>query len=275
MRATIWRAAGAPTHALLVLLIIATLSVLAVSLSALQGDAPRGQVLFRANCATCHGPNGEGGRGPTLAVPTLARASTPEALLLVIRDGVPGTLMPNAALSTDEIAQVADWVRQLGKIPPQPSQGNAQRGEQIYRGQGGCARCHSIHGHGGAAGPDLTDIALRRGPAHLKTSLTSPDADVPKSPEVFRSDVNIPDNFVMVRATRAGQQVVGVRVNEDTFSIQIRDMSGELHSFFKSELTDLRKEWGKSSMPGYAGRLTEQEIDDVVAFLMSLRGGRP
>jgi hypothetical protein len=61
-----------------------------------------------------------------------------------------------------------------------------------------------------------------------------------------------------------------VRVNEDTFSIQLRDSSDQVHSFFKSDLTELHKDWGKSPMPSYREVFSNLELDDVVAFLASL-----
>jgi hypothetical protein len=71
--------------------------------------------------------------------------------------------------------------------------------------------------------------------------------------------------------TRDGLELSGVRVNEDTFSIQIRDATGVIHSFFKSDLKELHKDFGKSPMPNYSSTLTTNEIDDLVAYLVSLR----
>ncbi len=64
-----------------------------------------------------------------------------------------------------------------------------------------------------------------------------------------------------------------MRLNEDLLSIQLRDYSGGLHSFLKSELRELHKDWGKSPMPSYRSTLTEAELEDLVAYLVSLRGG--
>jgi mono/diheme cytochrome c family protein len=75
-----------------------------------------------------------------------------------------------------------------------------------------------------------------------------------------------------VRAVKKdGTAVSGHRVNEDTFTIQLRDATGALHSLRKSELVTLEKQAGKSSMPAYGGVLTEGEIDDLVAYLAGLR----
>jgi cytochrome c oxidase cbb3-type subunit III len=166
---------------------------------------------------------------------------------------------------------VAAFVRQLGVLPREAVPGNARQGEQLYFSKGNCTQCHAIRGRGGASGPDLTEIGLRRGAAYLRAALTDPEADVPKGFSSFGPDTSIPENFLLVRiVTKNGQQVTGVRVNEDTFSIQLRDSSDRVHSFFKSDLTELHKDWGKSPMPSYREVFSDAELEDVVAFLVSL-----
>jgi cytochrome c oxidase cbb3-type subunit III len=106
----------------------------------------------------------------------------------------------------------------------------------------------------------------------LRRSLMDPSADVPQSYTPWRAEISLPENFLYVRVvTRDGQEVAGVRVNEDTFSIQIREATGAIRSFFKSDLTELHKDFGKSPMPSYAKVLTKDELDDLVAYLASLR----
>jgi cytochrome c oxidase cbb3-type subunit III len=254
-------------------LLCGTLLFLAAQWTTPAKATDEGERLFQLHCAACHGPKGEGGSGPTLAVAKLVQAPTEELLIRVITRGIPGTVMPNSKLEPAQIKQVAAWVRQLGQLPPEKISGNAGRGEQLYLAKGGCAQCHAIKGQGGASGPDLSGIGVRRGAAHLRTSLTDPAADVPKSFSSYRSEVSIPDNFLQVRVvTKEGRRITGVRVNEDGFSIQLRDFSDRMHSFFKSELVELHKDWGKSPMPGYRELFSKEELDDVVAFLVSLRG---
>ncbi|HTB80307.1 MAG TPA: c-type cytochrome [Opitutaceae bacterium] len=229
--------------------------------------------LFLIHCAPCHGPHGEGAVGPTLAAAHLPRASSEEALLKIITRGIEGTEMPRSRLEPDEIRQVAAWVWQLGKIAPEKIPGDAGHGRQLYFAKGGCVQCHSIGGHGGSIGPDLTDVGLRRGASYLRRALVDPGADVPKSFSSYRSEVSLPDNFLLVRVvTKDGREITGVRINEDTFSIQLRDFSSHIHSFFKSDLAELHKDWGQSPMPPYGAVFTPAELDDLVAFLSSLRG---
>jgi len=87
--------------------------------------------------------------------------------------------------------------------------------------------------------------------------------------------VAVPDGFLEVQlVTRDGRRITGARLNEDAFSIQIRDLSNEFRSFWKEELIELKKEPGKSPMPGYTEVFTPKELDDVIAYLDSLRGGQ-
>ena len=237
-----------------------------------SADLDQGRSLFETHCAICHGPRGEGGKGPTLAQPTLPRASDNDSLLRIISQGIPNSEMPQARMAWSDIQLVAKFVKSLGSQPREPAPGDAAIGAQIYAKKGACSQCHMIRGEGGVFGPDLSDVGRRRSIAYLRRSLVDPNADVPQSYSAWRQDVSLPENFLFVRlVTRDGQDLSGVRVNEDTFSIQIREATGAVHSFLKSELTELHKDFGKSPMPSYATALTTNELDDLVAFLTSLR----
>jgi putative heme-binding domain-containing protein len=241
-----------------------------------RADLLRGEKLFEVHCALCHGPKGEGARGPMLTRAKLPRAPDDAALLKILEDGIRGTEMPAAgAMSDREMRQTAAYVRSLGKVALKPVPGDAARGGEIYHGKGNCASCHSIHvatlygsihdnrgwpaGDAGVAGPDLSGIGDSRSPAYLRESLVNPGAAVP-------------EGYLLVTAVPAsGERVTGVRVNEDSFSIQIRDSAGRSYSFWKKDLAKLDKQPGKSLMPSYQGQLSDAELTDLVAFLASLK----
>jgi putative heme-binding domain-containing protein len=144
-------------------------------------------------------------------------------------------------------------------VKREPLRGDAARGAQVYETVG-CAACHTIRGRGGPTGPDLTDIGARSSPAYLRRAIVDPRADVPTG-------------FKQIRAvTRDGQRLIGVRVNEDAFSIQFRDAGGTLHSFFKEELAELTADDGRTAMPSFRERLEPAALDDLVAYLVSLEG---
>lgn len=225
-----------------------------------RADLIHGEKLFQVHCARCHGPKGEGSRGPTLIRARLIHAPDDAALVAVIDDGIRGTEMPGAeAMSHHEILQTAAFVRSLGKVPQQLVPGDPARGAEIYRTKSNCGACHSIAGEGGVAGPDLTQIGESRSPAYLRESLVDPQAAVP-------------EGYVRLTVVpKAGRSVTGVRVNEDSFSLQVRDDSGRSYSFWKSDVARVDKPQNKSPMPSFRGQLSDPELTDLVAYLASLK----
>jgi hypothetical protein len=93
--------------------------------------------------------------------------------------------------------------------------------------------------------------------ASLERALVDPDADVSPAFRVFRV------------VTRAGRTVRGTLLNQDTFSVQMRDESGELRAFVKRDLREHGFE--PSPMPSYRTRLNPQRWADVVSYLLTLK----
>ncbi|MDA7864181.1 cytochrome c [Akkermansiaceae bacterium] len=69
------------------------LAPLLLSTSLLQADPTRGEVIYNQLCFTCHGPNLEGGIGPSLTDAYWHHGSSPEAIFDVINHGVEGSEM--------------------------------------------------------------------------------------------------------------------------------------------------------------------------------------
>lgn len=235
-------------------------------------DLERGHALFDAQCARCHGIGGTGGMGPPLARAKLRRAADDEGLISILFEGVPGTAMGAAwQLSERELTQVAAYVRSLGNKPAEALPGDPVRGKTVYDDKAACASCHIVRGMGGGQGPELTDVGDRRGAGFLRESMLDPGATLPERAVPY--EPNTYAGYLVVRAlTRGGADIVGARVNEDSFTIQVRDGAGRLYSLRKAELLSLEKKEGTSLMPSYRSTLTAAEIDDLVAYLMTLRG---
>jgi cytochrome c oxidase cbb3-type subunit III len=221
-------------------------------------DAAAGKKIFESQCALCHGQTGTGGRGPSLNRPKLAKAPDDEALWKVISTGIEPEMPGAWQLNPHEVYSVAAYVRSLGAIPPEVLPGDPARGGRVYLSKG-CAGCHMIAGKGEGYGPELTDIGTRRNGTHLRQTILRPAS-------------LLPEDFLYVAAVKNGATVRGIRVNEDSFNIQIKDARGQFHSFAKSDLKELRRLRNETPMPSYEGSISTAELDDLVAYLASLRG---
>jgi cytochrome c oxidase cbb3-type subunit III len=218
-------------------------------------------------------PRSQRGRAPYLTVLKLPRAPDDAALAQVISLGIPGTQMPGTRMTADENRQLVAYIRRLGRSQAVQVPGNRANGELLFWYKGNCGRCHAVGPRGGRIGPDLTEIGTKRGAEHLRESLLDPEAEIPETFAVYRRVIFMPDNFLQVRVvTRDGRPITGIRMNEDTFTIQIRDYSDRLYSFRKEDLREFHKDWGKSPMPSYRGAFSDSEIQDVIAYLVSLEG---
>lgn len=227
-------------------------------------DLVEGERLFRVHCARCHGIDGAGGEGSNLARSRLKYAPDDEALIELIGEGIPGTGMPAIwTLDADQALRVAGYVRTLGRLEEEEMPGDPLRGAEIYHAAGGCPACHIVDGAGIGIGPELTDVGDRRGVEYLRQSLIAP-ADAQSQTMGYQ-------DYLTVRLQTAVGRIEGLRINEDEFSVQVRDMSGVVHSFRKDELREYEKVFSHSLMPGYGAVLSQQDVDDVVSYMMSLR----
>jgi cytochrome c oxidase cbb3-type subunit 3 len=234
-------------------------------------DIDSGKRLFQGMCVECHGAGGAGGDAPSLNRPRLNHAPDDTALANVIANGIPNTAMPRVRRFTEnELQQLVTYIRSLGKVAGDRVPGDANKGAAIYRNLA-CSSCHIVAGQGGNLGPDLTEIGFLRGAAYLREAVVDPGASLPKGTlSVLSRGYN---EYLPVRiVTRQGNEVRGIRVNEDAFTIQIRDAAGKFYSLRKSDLELLDKQAGKSMMPSFASRLAAPELTDLVAYLASLRG---
>jgi cytochrome c oxidase cbb3-type subunit III len=234
-----------------------------------------GQELFKAHCAGCHGPSGQGSRGPSLRVPLLKRANDVDSMVSLLRRGVDGSEMigfPTAMIGDDAVRALAAHVLSLRATNHDAASGRIERGAMLFRTKGKCMDCHRVKGEGKMLAPDLSDIGRRRDLKWLRQALLDPEAEIYDSFEGYRWVILLPDNYLLVDVTtKKGERITGYRLNEDAFSVQIRDNAGRVRSFLKSELADLRKQWGKSPMPSYKDVFSPAELDDILAYLASLR----
>jgi cytochrome c oxidase cbb3-type subunit III len=231
----------------------------------------KGKELFQGTCANCHGIDGSGANGPNIQ--NAAATLGPEGLYARMTSGAIGTAMPNFSfLGDDKIWQIADYVSSLGQHGAGLVLGDAQKGREVYEANG-CATCHSVAGRGGDTGPDLTRIGAQRAAAMLRDEVLDPGANLPLETAGL-SERTAYHAYQLYRVTlKEGKQIEGMRVNEDSFSIQLRDAQGAIHSIEKYNVEKIEPVPGKSFMPSYKGKLTDAQLNDLVAYLASLEGG--
>ena len=223
-------------------------------------DLARGKQLFEGQCSPCHGIQGTGGKGANLARPTLKHAVDDAALFSVIQNGIDNTGMPGAWQMTDrEIWLVIAHVRSFGRVAVEKLPGDPAKGRALFEAHG-CNRCHMLNGAGGSLGPELDEVGARRSSQRLRQCLLNPGSA-------------LPDGFVMVRAVlNDGSMLEGIRVNEDTFTIQLRDLADRFHSLRKQQLRTLEYKTDATPMPNFRDKLSPIELDNMVAYLATLRG---
>ena len=131
--------------------------------------AVAGRRLYDQACQSCHGPAGQGDRGPALNGATFTHGGADADLFHTIRAGVPGSQMPPfAGFSDEQVWQLVSYIRSLAPRAP-------------------------------TARPQAIAVT-----------------------------------------TRDGVEIRGLRLNEDTFTLQLVDNDGALHLFDKLARTDVR-----------------------------------
>ena len=223
-------------------------------------DIAAGARVYNSICVNCHGASGTGVGGIDLRHGLLPRARTDAALQAVITTGFPQAGMPAFRLEPAEMHALIAFVRAGGDLDsggPPVVLGDAARGRAVVEGK--CLSCHRVNGAGGLSAPDLSEIGRTRTAAAIRRSLIDPSA--------WMRPINRP-----VRAVAAnGAITAGRRLNEDTYTVQLMTNEGRLVSLVKSDL----REWSvgmTSSMPSYVEKLSDGELADLLAYLVSLKG---
>jgi len=225
-----------------------------------SADIENGGRLYLANCTVCHGPEGDQIPGVDLGHGKFRRAADDEDVEQIILKGIPGTGMPSHDFNEQQAESIVAYLRSLATAGRATLPGgNAARGKALFEGKGECLKCHAVKGNGSRLGPDLSDIGLMRRTAQLEESLVDPNAEI------------LPENRTAHLVTKSGEEVNGRLLSVDTFSILLLDDKEQLRYFPKADLRTyaLVKD---SPMPSYKGKLTNQELADMVTYLSSLKG---
>jgi putative heme-binding domain-containing protein len=225
-----------------------------------QADMAYGARLYAAQCATCHGPNGDMVGGVDLKSGKFRNATTDQDLTRVIANGFPGTGMPAFKFDPAEFAGIIAYLRNMNTFDAvSVKPGDAERGRVLFEGRGTCTRCHRVGAKGARVAPDLSDIGAIRNAGSLHRSLVDPTSQM------------MPINRPVRAVTRDGKVINGRRLNEDTYTVQIFDDQERLLSLNKADLREFTI-LTTSPMPSYKDQLSADDLADLVAYLLSLKG---
>jgi len=232
----------------------------------LEGDAEAiraGMGAYRVRCADCHGMDARGIRGPDITQ-VWAKGRTDNALFATIHNGVPNTEMPAfpaPRTSDTDVWRILAYLKTLATPVTDTPRGSGVAGARVF--ETNCLACHRVSGRGGRLGPDLSRVGVARTRAHMARQIRG---EVPD----FRTGYE-----PVLLMTPGGQQIQGVKKNEDLFSVQIMDTRERIQGYLREDLKGVTNV-KISAMPTFSrDRLTDAELDDLLAYLSALQGPEP
>jgi len=163
----------------------------------------------------------------------------------------PEVLFQNRPSATDTAA----WKKRLDTVPGEP---DPAAGSRVFHHPAValCANCHRHEGRGRSIGPDLGGIEAGEVRDGLIESILQPSRKI--APEYLPRAVTLKD----------GRTIVGIRMQSYTRE-RVKDVNGHSLTFELEELDSIA-ELDTSLMPaGLALSLTDRELRDLVAFLMT------
>ena len=224
-----------------------------------DADIAYGATLYTSKCVTCHGTQGDAIGGVNLRSGTFRNAVIDRDLDRFIRAGSPAG-MPAFRLDNAEMAGIIAYLRNMNYFDTASVKtGDPVRGQVLFDAKGGCTACHRIGLAGSRVAPNLSEIGSARSAGSLHRSLVDPSSQM------------MPINRPVRVVRKDGTVINGRRLNEDTYSLQIIDDRERLHSLVKTDLREYTVSTA-SPMPSYKGKLSDEEIADVLAYLLSLKG---
>lgn len=222
-----------------------------------MNDADRieaGRKAYLGGCAGCHGPEGGGGRGPSLIERGAWHPMTDENLYATIQKGV--GIMPAANLPEDRGWELAAFVRSLtAPAVDVKAPGDPLLGQAIFSSSAGCSNCHRIAGKGGFSGPDLSNIGRTSTLPKLRRSILDPDYE------------HTPGFHSASLVLRNGDKLSGLVKDRTNYVLQLQVKDGTLLSIPVETIESMELN-GNTIMPlDYKTRLTRDDVTNLVGFL--------
>jgi cytochrome c2 len=246
--------------------------------------ADRGKHVFATECVDCHGATARG----TDNGPNLVRSE------VVLHDRVGSELGPflkkghkmqdntsAASLTEPQIVDLSNFLKQrvddaLKRSPMGDHiniiTGDANAGKVYFNGAGKCSTCHTVAAGGQNSVFNLS--ARFADPVDLQQAMMFPGggrggrggrgggaAAAAPNPAAVTLTVTPP----------GGQPVTGTIVYFDDFDVQIRDASGQTHSWTRTPALKVVKHDPLEAHHELLDRITDKEMHDLVVYLETLK----
>jgi putative heme-binding domain-containing protein len=218
-------------------------------------------VIFRGQCASCHGADAKGISSidaPDLTLMWMQPGMTENRVFTRIQAGIPGSIMPPHDFPDTEIWMLVSYLRSVAVTGSTAEfTGNSEKGGRLFSAH--CIECHRAGISGGSLGPNLERITQRRSQAALRSSVREPNASISRGYKPI------------ILSTTSAPSVSGIIKGEDAFSIQILDSNQRLRGFAKSDLLSSDRDID-SLMPAFPeGQLSDSQLDDILSYLHQQR----
>lgn len=173
-------------------------------------DIENGGLAFQNNCANCHGPDGDLIADIDLGRGIFRRPLSDVDIVNIIQNGIPNTPMPaTPAMSEEQALRIVAYIRSLSENQSDVGLGgNAERGKELFEGEGACMECHRVDGQGSRVGPDLSQIGRLRRAAELELSLLDPAFEVQATSRFYTVQTRNGERQVQVHRSRSKRFVL-------------------------------------------------------------------
>jgi putative heme-binding domain-containing protein len=238
------------------MVVLASMACLTIVLTAKAQSLPagNGKADFERICSSCHSVDRATSQRMTrtewavVVSDMVARGAQGSSAEL---DNVVSYLSVNFGKSNASPSSAAPTPTLPSETPL--SAGEISKASRLIQ-QNGCLSCHRLGEAGSYLGPDLDSAGAHRTPEQLQASLQSPKKEV------------LPENRTVRLVSSDGKTVTGRLLNQDAFSVQLIDSTGQLRSFARSGLREFTIVT-RNPMPSYADKLSAQDLSDVVRYL--------
>ncbi|MFO0929724.1 MAG: HEAT repeat domain-containing protein [Gemmataceae bacterium] len=189
--------------------------------------------------------------------------------------GIPTEVVQKLALHADkEIVRLVTkhWGRVRGGSPQEKGReilrvggilkagkGDAAAGKAVYTTT--CGKCHKLFGEGGDVGPELTGYE-RTNPLYWMENIVDPSAMIREEYTQF------------VIQTDDGRTLSGIIAGQDKTTVTLKDQEGRTVRLDRDRIDDMRASPVSLMPEGQLKTLTEQQVRDLFAFLMSKAPGK-